>query len=197
MSARTRDPADAVDATEPSSGSMLWRIAVAVGLLVIGVSIMLANSGFRDLEAEGASVITRWLTRTDTVYWQGHQVFMWSVGTSAARGLFITPDCSAAFVIGPLLGIAALVCVGRRLPPERVLFATAIAASAVAAVNIGRVSMIAWATHLWGPQSGFWWSHIVAGSIMTLAGGVLGLWILVRAGFRPARPAVARSGSVA
>ncbi len=196
MTERTPDPSAGADAGTRETGPLVWRVAVAVGLVAIAVSVMVANSGFRDLEAEGASVITRWLTSTDTVYWQGHQVFMWSVGTSAARGLFITPDCSAAFVIGPLLCIAALVCVGKRLPPDRVLFATALAAAAVTAVNIGRVSMIAWATHLWGQQSGFWWSHIVAGSILTLAGGVLGLWILIQLGFRSPRPVIA-GGSMA
>jgi len=164
--------------------STLRRIVTAAALVGLAALVMLGNGGFRDLEAQGASYLTQRLTGTDTLFWEGHQVFVWSLGTPQARGLFVTPDCSAAFIAGPLLLVAAVVCVGRRLRLGRILYASALAATVVVVVNIGRISMIAWAIHEWGPRTGFWWSHVVAGSIVTLAGAVLGLWVLVWTGFR-------------
>lgn len=155
------------------------RLGAAMGMIALGGLLMAHHAAVRDLEATLAAVTTGWATGTDTASAPGHQVFLWLVGTPSVRGLTVTPECTSAFIAGPILVVGGVLALSRRLPIPRLLTGVSLAVLVVLAVNVARLTLIAFATYEWGPQRGFWWSHVIAGSIVTIAGTIAGLGLLL------------------
>lgn len=94
--------------------------------------------------------------------------------------LLISPECAVAYIVAPLLVVAALLTIARRFNPFRIALATAISTAVVVAVNQVRISAVGMAMANWGSE-GYGWMHTVGGSVMTLlgiAGALTLLWLL-------------------
>lgn len=141
---------------------------------------MLARAAVvRGWEAQVAAVligpVTSGATRSDPA----RATYHWGLGTDLPHGLIVTPECSAATVIGPLLLLAAGAVLISRLDPARVAIAVGVSGALMVTVNLVRLVMIAWAIDRFGPEDGYWWAHVVAGSLLSLGGFVAGLAVAV------------------
>ena len=152
----------------------------AVGLALVGIAALLfIHNPLRDKEAQAVALVTSLATDTKAI--AVNQAFAWGLDPdTTSHALRITTECTSAFLLGPLLLVGALVAAaGRRFRLRRVLAATAICAAVAFGFNLLRLTMIAWATNNWGEQTGYEWSHVVAGSIVTIIGATTALAIFL------------------
>jgi exosortase/archaeosortase family protein len=160
------------------------RLAVSAGLLTAGLLVILATDRLRGAETWLSSLVAGVITRTPTSVLSNGHTFLWGLGTSQLRGLTITPECTVALIAGPLLLLAALLASTRRLDPGRVLGGAALAVAVVMVTNLTRIALIVVAFNDWG-NGGFWWAHVLLGSVVTTLGTVAGVGVLLFHVFRP------------
>ncbi len=170
------------------------RVAATLALVGGGALLIIANPGFRTFEATLGGWLTGLVTQTRTLTVGVTHSFYWSVGTPAIRGLTITGECSAAFIAGPLLVLAGLFAAAGRLHLGRVTAAGLLAAGVAVLTNLARLGMIGFATYTWGPHVGFEWSHVVFGSLLTVAGTLVALVLFGKVALGTRRPQVVAPG---
>lgn len=107
-------------------------------------------------------------------------VVVFGLGTDHSAGLRITSGCTTAGLLVPFLLVMAAIVAKSTIPVIRVLVVTAAGALMLLAVNILRLTVIAWATSVWGLDHGFEISHVLVGSILALTGFAATLVISVR-----------------
>jgi exosortase/archaeosortase family protein len=81
--------------------------------------------------------------------------------------------------MAPFLAVTSALLWLRKTGSTRPLVALAITLPLLIVVNQLRILLIVWLMEMFGPQSGFYWGHAVAGSLLTIAG--VALCILVYA----------------
>jgi exosortase/archaeosortase family protein len=153
------------------------KAVTATGLIAVVIVLVAFLRVFRSVEAEMAAHLYGAGTPTAVDFHDA--VVFFGLGQPGGFGLRITPECSAALLIVPI----ALVAVGLLARPRvrwyRAL-AGFLAASLVLIVsNQLRLGVIAWAVNTFGLKSGFEWSHVVVGSVISLAFAVGAMYILV------------------
>lgn len=186
--------------TAPSGFGRVARRAgrggVGLGMAAAGVAVLVGAHVVRATEASFAAVLVGSATTSSTYVAKGSSSFYWLMGTSDARGLRITPECSIAYVVGPLLVISGLLALIRRLPLRRVALAAVVAGVVIAAVNLLRIVMVALAVTRYPSERAMWWWHVVIGSLVSLGGIGVGLALLVRITFgSPSRHRPGRSAT--
>ncbi|MEZ5138342.1 MAG: exosortase/archaeosortase family protein [Acidimicrobiales bacterium] len=168
------------------------RLTMAVGLVALGAWLVVDAEAVRTVEATSSASVVGALTSSETYRAPGTSSFYWLMGTSEARGLRITSECSVAYVLGPLLAMCGLLSLLRRLPARRMVAAAAAGAALIACVNLLRISMVAVAVTRFPSDQAMWWWHVVIGSLVSLAGVGVGLALTTRVAFggrgRPRRP---------
>ncbi|MFI6446556.1 exosortase/archaeosortase family protein [Kitasatospora sp. NPDC050543] len=156
-----------------TSAARSFRLFLS-GLLILGALLLLVfNDRFRSLEAVVAGPVIHLglggevevVPRFAAVFFDAH--------TWRMEGLRITSDCTAAVVIAPFLALAGVVISFRRFRIGRVLAGVGFAAAILFLVNQLRLLLIAYATHEWGLNHGYGWSHLLVGSVVTSAGAVV------------------------
>jgi exosortase/archaeosortase family protein len=166
------------------------RMLMGMGILAAGVLVMVNHPLLREAETALAGALADFVTPGSTYVVPGWHTFFLAAGTPAMHGLRITVECTAAFLIGPLLIVAGLVLASGRFGVRRTLAATLLAGGVLMAANQARLMLIAWATAEWGVADGYQWSHTVGGSAVVAIGAGLALtaFLLVLAAGR-SRPA--------
>ena len=158
------------------------RLLVAAPLVGLAAAMMVRSTGVRGFEAELCAWVLHAVSGTTTMAMPKYRQFLWNIGTPHPYGIWITADCSSAFSVGPLLVLAAASVCSQRFASSRVLMATVVAAAVLFTVNVLRIVGIALATSAWGQQTGYGWTHTVAGSLVTILGAMTALalfaWIL-------------------
>jgi hypothetical protein len=176
------------------TGERTLRVVVAGLLCGLALSLMIYQYQFRHLEA----VVAAHLYRLFTPVLAGSRapILWFGLGTSAAYGLVITPECSSALLIVPLCGLGMLLLVPRRLAVTRVVRGLVAAASVMVAGNLLRIGVIATAVRFGGLGAGYQLGHLILGSIISIVCIGIGLTlltvILVRQ--RPSRTGRSRRG---
>lgn len=164
-------------AREQSRGVVvaLSRAVLAVTLGAACVALVVFAPQFRELEAWSATPVTGLVTGGDARHIDRSAIVLFGLGTPGARGLRITPECSAVALVIPVLAVAAfLVGFGRRFSARRTITAAAATSTVILLVNTARIAIIAAATQRWGTE-GYEASHLFVGSAISLAGFSLGL----------------------
>src|SRR6202020_3584937 len=82
-------------------------------------------------------------------------VLWFGLGTTAAYGLDITPECSSALLIVPLCGLGMLLLIPRRLAVSRVIRGLIVAGAVMVAGNLLRIGVIAVAVRYGGLGAGY------------------------------------------
>jgi exosortase/archaeosortase family protein len=147
------------------------RLVAGLALVGIVALLLVNNAQLRTKEAQAVAVTTSLATGTKAI--AVNQSFAWGLDPdTTAHALRVTNECTSAFLLVPLLVVGAVVAAagGRRFRLRRVLAATAICAAVAFGINVLRLTMIAWATNEWGEKTGYEWSHVVAGSVVTIIG---------------------------
>lgn len=174
----------------PSIAARLGRALLVLTLVGVGASMVLDAPLVRGAEASSSASVVGRITSSDTYVAPGTSSFYWLMGTSDARGLHITAECSIAYVVGPLLVLCGLLALLRRLPPHRMAAAATAGVVVIGCVNLLRISMVAVAITHFPSERAMWWWHVVIGSIVSLLGVGAGLALTTRVAFGGA----ARSG---
>jgi exosortase/archaeosortase family protein len=158
----------------------ILRWVVPVILIGAGALVLTTIGRFRELETALSRGIAQLITGTRTTDLLSAHVFYWALGTPRAFGLVIQSDCSSSWLVGPLLVIAGLLATARRLRAGRVMAGAVLAVGVMFASNLVRIALIVWATNRYGYQHGFWWSHVIVGSLFTVVGSLAALTILLK-----------------
>lgn len=177
---------------------MSRREAVLRGLMslafVVGAGLLIAVQWqIRHVEAEFSASVLQRLFRVDAVVNTERPVFYFETPTPHSQvstvwtGLSLTAECTVAWLIAPLLALCGLIVLGPRLRVRAVLVAVGLTAVALVAVNVLRVVVIALATHKWGVDVGYRWSHDVYGSMVTVVGVGVAILLFLRLATRFSR----------
>lgn len=155
------------------------RLVPVVFLVAAVALLILQNASFRGFEARCARPIVGLVTGAGSSSAVRDVVFF-SLGTNHAVGLRITTGCTTVVLLVPYLLIMAAIVAKSTVPVTRILAATAIGAAMLVTVNVLRLTVIAWATSVWGLKRGFEISHFLVGSILALAGFAAAMVVSVR-----------------
>jgi exosortase/archaeosortase family protein len=128
--------------------------------------IMIFQYQFRHLEAVTAATIYNLVTPSLAA--TKAPVIWFDLGTAHGFGLLITPDCSTALLLVPLLMLGMALVLPVRLGLRRVLGALATAAAVLVLGNLLRIGVIAVAVIVGGPGIGYQVGHLVIGSAISV-----------------------------
>ena len=153
----------------------------ALGLAAV---IILFERGYRELEVQLFGTAMRALSSHGVFVAGQRETVYFGLGGDSALGLRMSPECSSAFMLLPLLIVAAVMFwLGPRSTP-RVLASLAAGGVAVILVNQIRLFGIAGLVDWLGSGQGYYWGHTLLGSLVSVIGGavalVLFVWIATR-----------------
>ncbi|KPI19837.1 Exosortase/Archaeosortase domain containing protein [Actinobacteria bacterium OV450] len=168
------------------------RILLGSAFCVAGLGIVYAQAAVRQVEARTAGFLVNTgylgLHRADTL---GPTVFL-QMSPIEVRGFTFTPECSAAFLIAPLLVIAGgMIAFYHRVSIHRLVAAALAASFVLYAANQLRLVMIAQFVKHWGVADGYPLSHRVLGSILVLGAllvAYMSFFVLTCRRRRPVQP---------
>jgi hypothetical protein len=159
--------------TARPNGRMSWlgRVALACGLVALGVAILTVwSEPYRSMEAHTASWVVGLFTPT-RLYgneWlvTGHGSGLWFV---------VTTICTSGLIVLPLLGFATWATLMRRVKVSMALAGLVAGALVVLLLSTARLAMIGLSWWKWGYPS-LWLAHDFVGtfiSLIAMAGGLL------------------------
>lgn len=172
---------------EPPIARHRWPTRLVVGGLVLAAAgLVVAHRAYRTAEIGLAGAVLRILT-PDRVFVAGdRQTVYFGLGSATPLGLRMTPECTSAFLLLPLLLVGAVMIALRPRIGRRVLVALAAAGVAVVAVNQLRVVTLVELVRWLGVDRGYYWGHTLLGSMVSVFGGaaalVLFVWLSTRSG---------------
>lgn len=153
------------------------KVLTATGLLAIAAFLVAFLHVFQSVEAYIAAHVYGAGTPTSVDF--RHAIVFFGLARPGGFGLRITPECCSALLIVPVALVAAGLLARPRVRWQRVLAGFAVASAVLIASNQLRLGVIAWAVNRFGLGAGFEWSHVVAGSIISLVFAVGALALLV------------------
>lgn len=160
-----------------SNRAVSW---VLPGLLIGGLVALFAfQERFRAAESILASQTVAALAHTRTAAVPDRAVLFFNLGTRDALGLHITPECTSAFLIAPLVAVAAVMLRLRPSITGRVLAALAVGAVLLVLTNQVRIAVVVWLVEWLGVDSGYYWGHTLMGSAVSVVGGAISLGAFV------------------
>jgi exosortase/archaeosortase family protein len=153
-------------------------------LAAVGAAVVLAERLYRELEVQLAGAILNLIT-TSGVYVAGDRESVYfGLSSAAPFGLRMTPECSSAFLLLPLLVVTIAMLYFRPANARRLFFSFGISAVAVVLVNQLRILTIVALVHWLGPDEGYYWGHTLLGSMVSVFGGAVSLvlfaWLATR-----------------
>ncbi|GLZ41027.1 exosortase P [Actinokineospora sp. NBRC 105648] len=167
----------------PRRSTPTARLAVVV-LVALAAALVIGNRVYRTAEMTLASGILRLTTAGGVYLAPQRQSVYFGLGTDHAFGLRMSPECTSAFLVLPLLVIGAVMIALRPAITGRVLVALGIAALAVVLVNQLRVLTLVGLIDWLGTERGYYWGHTLLGSMVSVLGGaaalVLFAWLSTR-----------------
>ena len=108
------------------------------------------------------------------------QSLYFGLGTDHAFGLRMSPECTSAFLVLPLVVVGAVMIALRPRIRNRVLVALAAAVVAVVVVNQVRILTLVGLIDGLGTDRGYYWGHTMLGSMVSVLGGAAALILFVR-----------------
>ncbi|MDQ3404224.1 MAG: exosortase P [Actinomycetota bacterium] len=159
------------------------RILV-VTLAALALALIFGNRTYRTAEMALASGILRLVTSSGVHLAPSRQTVYFGLGGDRPFGLQMSPECTSAFLVLPLLVVGAIMIALRPRIAGRVLGALAIATVAVIVVNQLRILTLVGLIDWLGTDRGYHWGHTLLGSMVSVIGGaaalVLFVWLSTR-----------------
>ncbi|MEU5693195.1 exosortase P [Actinosynnema sp. NPDC020468] len=153
----------------------------------LAVALVLAQTWYRTAEVRLAGVLVDAVTSTGVHVAARRQTVYFGLGGDTPFGLRMTPECTSAFLLVPLLLVAALMVGLRPGVTGRVAVALLAAAVAVVVVNQLRVLTLVGLIGWLGTDRGYYWGHTLFGSMVSVFGGAAALVLFVALATRAAR----------
>jgi exosortase/archaeosortase family protein len=166
--------------SDPAAPRSSWGRWVPAGLLaLLAVLLVVENQAIRTVEARCARPLVGLLTPGGGSLAVGDVIFF-GLGTRDPVGLRITTGCTTVVLLAPFLLIMAAIAARSPVPVTRVVSAATVGSALLVAVNLIRLTGIAWATSVWGLTHGFEISHFLVGSLVAVAGFAGALVVALR-----------------
>ena len=185
------------------------RHRLAVGMLMAGAAVLvLAHDAYQTAEITLSGVVLQLFGSSQVYVAAGQQTVYFGLDTCSPLGLHMTPECTSAFLLVPLVVVSAGLIALRPAITRRLLFSLAVAGITLIAVNQLRILTVANLVDWLGTDRGYYWGHTMVGSLVSVLGAavalVLFLWLATRPGPppaaeepQPARPGAPRDGGAA
>jgi exosortase/archaeosortase family protein len=166
--------------TEPApkrrTGRFL-RVLVAAVIVAVCAVAGVANAFVRSVEAYGAAHLLNLFIAGGSR--ASNSTYLVWVTQSRLVGFHVTAECTVLIILIPLLLLAAAIIGLTRVAWWRAALGIVATVLIVLAVNVARLAFIGWATQQWGIGFGYTLSHTFVGSVIGIAGFVVGLAVLV------------------
>ncbi|WP_316519674.1 archaeosortase/exosortase family protein [Kitasatospora brasiliensis] len=163
----------------PLSGRVLAGVA---GPLLLGLCgfLVVGERAYRFREMAGAQWLVSHALGLRTLLLESPDAPVLYAGDAGGfgRGIALSTGCSSALLIAPLALLAGVLLLFGTRRPARVLLAFALAAALVAAANLGRMTLIVAMQHRYGDE-GFGWTHVLFGSLLMMAAGLIALLLFL------------------
>ncbi|MFD1150820.1 exosortase P [Saccharothrix hoggarensis] len=157
---------------------------IVVALVVAAAGLVLAHRAYRTAEIALSGLLLDALSTDGVEVVAARQTVYFGLGSDTPLGLRMTPECTSAFLVLPLLVVGAVMIALRPRITRRVLFALAVAAVAVVVVNQFRVLTLVGLVEWLGVDTGYYWGHTLLGSMVSVFGGAAALvafvWLATR-----------------
>jgi exosortase/archaeosortase family protein len=161
---------------------------IAGGLLVAAAGLVLWHDLYRSMEIRISAVLIDLATSSGVHVVPHRQTVYFGLGTDHALGLRISPECTSAFLVVPLLVVAAVMLHLRPRITARVLTSLTIAVAVLVVVNQLRMLTLVGLIAELGRDRGYYLGHTLFGSMVSVFGGaaalVLFVWLATRSGRR-------------
>lgn len=156
-----------------------YRVIAAALTAALTLAVIVDSQPVRAFEAWLASHVVAAGAGTQTGH-DANLAIVWFVLDASDQVAFqITRDCTVAVLVAPFLAVTSVLVWLRKPVSARPLLALAVTLPLLIMINQLRILIIVWLMEMLGPQSGFYWGHAVAGSLLTIAG--MAICILVYA----------------
>ncbi|WP_396287213.1 exosortase P [Amycolatopsis sp. PS_44_ISF1] len=167
-----------MNAPVPGAARFPRRIAV-LGVVAAGAGLVLVERLYRQFEVQLAGVILRVITSSGVYVAGSRESVYFGLSSATPFGLRMTPECSSAFLLLPLLLVTAVMLHFRPGNAKRLFFSLGVSAVAVVLVNQLRILTIVGLVHAFGPDEGYYWGHTLLGSMVSVFGGAVSLVLFV------------------
>lgn len=172
------------------SGATLSRPFSAHRLLVgaliaLAVVLVVGHRAYQTAEIGLAGIVLGVFTPGGVYVVAGRQAVYFGLGTTHPLGLQMTPECTSAFLVIPLLLVGAALIALRPRISRRVLFSLAVATVVLIVVNQLRILALAGLVGWLGTDRGYYWGHTMIGSLVSVIGGAIALVLFVWLATRP------------
>lgn len=161
-----------------------WHRALAAVLVLAAISLIVWQRAYRTVEMILAGGLIRLFTSDGVYVATQRQTVYFGLGGDTPFGLRMSPECTSAFLLLPLLLVGAVMIALRPRIARRVLFALAVAGVAVVVVNQFRVLTLVGLVKWLGVDTGYYWGHTLLGSMVSVFGGAAALvafaWLATR-----------------
>jgi exosortase/archaeosortase family protein len=152
---------------------------LAAGLVVMAAALVVFHTAYRTAEVMLAGIVVRSATSSGVHVSGGRQTIYFGLGSPTPFGLRMTPECTSAFLLLPLLLIGAGMILLRPAVTRRVAGALLVAAAVVVTVNQLRVLTLVGLINWLGTDRGYYWGHTFFGSMVSVFGGAVALILFV------------------
>ncbi|HEX4701127.1 MAG TPA: exosortase P [Pseudonocardiaceae bacterium] len=154
------------------------RLLIAL-LLAVAIGLVFGHLAYQTAEVSLAGVLLHLCTSSGVYVAAGQQTVYFGLGSDHPLGLTMTPECTSAFLLVPLIVVGALL-IGLRPPiARRVLYSLGVAAVVLVVVNQLRVLTMAGLVSWLGTSNGYYWGHTMIGSVVSVFGGAIALVLFV------------------
>lgn len=161
-----------------------WHRALAVTLLLVAAALVVWHRAYRTVEMVLAGGLIRLFTSDGVYVAAERQSVYFGLGGDRPFGLRMSPECTSAFLLLPLLLVAAAMIVLRPRISRQVLGALGISLVALVVVNQLRLLLLVGLVNWLGTDRGYYLGHTMFGSLVSVFGGaaalVLFVWLATR-----------------
>ena len=170
--------------TAALSQPIRWHRALAVVLLLLAAGLIVFQRAYRTIEMTLAGGLIRLFTSDGVYVATQRQSVYFGLGGAHPFGLRMSPECTSAFLLLPLLLVGAVMIVLRPHITRQVLGALGIALVVLIIVNQLRLLMLVGMINWLGTDQGYYLGHTMFGSLISVFGGatalVLFVWLATR-----------------
>jgi exosortase/archaeosortase family protein len=161
------------------------RLLIAL-LIAVAVGLVLGHLAYQTAEVSLAGVLLHLFSSSGVYVAAGQQTVYFGLGSARPLGLTMTPECTSAFLLVPLIVVGALLIGLRPRIAGRVVASLAVAAVVLIVVNQVRILTMAALVGWLGTDRGYYWGHTMVGSVVSVFGGAIALvlfvWLATRQG---------------
>lgn len=159
--------------------SALSRRLLIGCLLALAAVLVIAHRAYQTVEISLSGLLLHVFTSTGVYVAAGQQTVYFGLGSARPLGLTMTPECTSAFLLIPLVLVSAVLVGLRPAIGRRVLGSLALAAVVLVVVNQVRIMTLAALVGWLGTDRGYYWGHTMIGSLVSVFGGAIALVLFV------------------